>query len=108
VLWNRHGHRHIDGFDHGAPVTGRWREDRYPILHAFMYHIHLLLFVLLFATAHAQTTNITVQGEPCKRLSYGAFYKSLVIKTDLPGPEHITGFAFTSRAIARRCRGGLE
>ena len=59
-----------------------------------MKRMHLLLFVLLSANARAQTTNITVQVEPYKRLSYGAFYKSLVIKTDVPGPEHITGFAF--------------
>ena len=60
-----------------------------------MKRIPLFLFVLLCTNAHAQTTNITVQVEPYKRLSYGAFYKSLVIKTDVPGPEHITGFTFT-------------
>ncbi len=54
-----------------------------------------LLFVLLGATAQAQTRTITVQVEPYKALSYGAFYKSLVITTDVPGPEHITGFTFT-------------
>ena len=54
-----------------------------------------LFFVLLCATAQAQTRTITVQVEPYKALSYGAFYKSLVIKTDVPGPEHITGFNFT-------------
>ena len=54
-----------------------------------------LLFVLLCAPAQAQTRTITVQVEPYKELSYGAFFKSLVIKTDVPGPEHITGFQFT-------------
>lgn len=60
-----------------------------------MKPLHLLVFVLLSANAHAQTKTITVQVEPYKRLSYGAFYKSLVITTDVPGPEHIAGFQFT-------------
>lgn len=54
-----------------------------------------LLFILLGTTAQAQTRTITVQVEPYKALSYGAFFKSLVIRTDVPGPEHITGFHFT-------------
>ncbi len=60
-----------------------------------MKPLHLLVFVLLSAHAHAQTRTITVQVEPYMTLSYGAFFKSLVIKTDVPGPEHITGFQFT-------------
>ena len=65
-----------------------------PYLVPPMDRIIPLLFVLLGAAAQAQTRTITVQVEPYKALSYGAFFKSLVIKTDVPGPEHITGFQF--------------
>jgi len=41
-----------------------------------------------------QTRTITVHVEPYKSLGYGAFSKSLVIKTDVEGPEHIQGFQF--------------
>ena len=60
-----------------------------------MPRILLFLFFLLSIQAQAQTRIITVQVEPYKALSYGAFFKSLVIKTDVPGPDHIAGFDFT-------------
>jgi|LakMenE18May11ns_1017448.scaffolds.fasta_scaffold9712113_1 hypothetical protein len=71
------------------------RDRSLPYLVPPVQHLLLLLFVLLSAHTQAQTRTITVQVEPYKALSYGAFYKSLVIKTDAPGAEHITGFQFT-------------
>lgn len=71
------------------------REPALPYLPPPMQRNLLLFFVLLCATAQAQTRTITVLVEPYKALSYGAFFKSLVIKTDVPGAEHITGFHFT-------------
>ena len=52
------------------------------------------LLILLATQAQAQTRTFTVHVEPYKGLSYGAFFKSLVIKTDVEGPEHIQGFEF--------------
>lgn len=58
----------------------------------------IIIFILVLSTlssiAKDKISNIIVTVEPYMALSYGAFFKSLSLKTSEPGIDYIKGFNF--------------
>lgn len=54
----------------------------------------MVCFLLFGICCNGQTKMVTIHVEPYMRLSYGAFYKSLTIKSDNSAVDYIQGFNF--------------